>query len=194
MNQSYSKYENLRLDDYNDVKKPLVSLITVVKNNKEYIQETFDSIRSQSSKNFEYIVIDGNSTDGTQEVIEKNKDIINFYLSEEDKNLWDGFNKGMALAKGEFIGFINSDDKILPDAMKIFESYTKKKNFDFFLGVWKNIGEYYTDINLGKYVLVGVFTVVIPLDFIYDRVLLKKWDITTLSINIPLIMIIFIDL
>ena len=132
MNQSYSKYENLRLDDYNDVKKPLVSLITVVKNNKEYIQETFDSIRSQSSKNFEYIVIDGNSTDGTQEVIEKNKDIINFYLSEEDKNLWDGFNKGMALAKGEFIGFINSDDKILPDAMKIFESYTKKKNFDFF--------------------------------------------------------------
>ena len=135
MNHDYLKYEKLRLDVYNDKKKPLVSLITVVKNNKEFIQETFDSIRNQTLKNFEYIVIDGNSTDGTQEVIEKNKHIINFYLREEDKNLWDGFNKGMALARGEYIGFVNSDDKILPDAMKIFENYTKKKNFDFFF--WK---------------------------------------------------------
>ena len=135
MNHDYLKYEKLRLDVYNDKKKPLVSLITVVKNNKEFIQETFDSIRNQTLKNFEYIVIDGNSTDGTQEVIEKNKHIINFYLREEDKNLWDGFNKGMALARGEYIGFVNSDDKILPDAMKIFENYTKKKNFDFFLEV-----------------------------------------------------------
>tara|TARA_B100001027_G_C16240979_1_gene319392 strand:- start:137 stop:922 length:786 start_codon:yes stop_codon:yes gene_type:complete len=134
MNHDYLKYEKLRLDVYNDKKKPLVSLITVVKNNKEFIQETFDSIRNQTLKNFEYIVIDGNSTDGTQEVIEKNKHIINFYLREEDKNLWDGFNKGMALARGEYIGFVNSDDKILPDAMKIFENYTKKKNFDFFFG------------------------------------------------------------
>ena len=135
MNHDYLKYEKLRLDVYNDKKKPLVSLITVVKNNKEFIQETFDSIRNQTLKNFEYIVIDGNSTDGTQEVIEKNKHIINFYLREEDKNLWDGFNKGMALARGEYIGFVNSDDKILPDAMKIFENYTKKKILIFFLEV-----------------------------------------------------------
>jgi glycosyltransferase involved in cell wall biosynthesis len=134
MSKNYLKYENLREESDKNIHKPLVSLITVVKNNDKYIQETFESIKNQTKKNFEYIVIDGNSSDGTKEVIKKNEHLIDFYISENDESLWDGFNKGMSLAKGEYIGFVNSDDVLLPNAMKIFESYKKKNNFDFFFG------------------------------------------------------------
>ncbi len=134
MSNNYLKYENLRGESDKNIQKPLVSLITVVKNNDKYIQETFESIKNQTKKNFEYIVIDGNSSDGTKEVIKKNEHLIDFYISENDESLWDGFNKGMSLAKGEYIGFVNSDDVLLPNAMKIFESYEKKNNFDFFFG------------------------------------------------------------
>ena len=134
MGKNYFKYENLREESDKNFQKPLVSLITVVKNNEKYIQETFESIKNQTKKNFEYIVIDGNSSDGTKEVIKKNAHLIDFYISENDESLWDGFNKGMSLAKGEYIGFVNSDDVLLPNAMKIFESYKKKNNFDFFFG------------------------------------------------------------
>ena len=174
MNKNYSKYESLRSDENRNIQKPLVSLITVVKNNEKYIQETFDSIKNQTNKNFEYIVIDGNSSDGTKEIIKKNENIIDYYMSEEDINLWDGFNKGMSLATGEYIGFVNSDDVLLPDAMKIFENYTKKKNFDFFLAVSKNIGEYFMVINLGKFIIAGDFTVVIQRGFISNKRYLKK--------------------
>ncbi len=133
MNNKYFKYENLRPETKN-ANKPLVSLITVVKNNENYIQETFESIKNQTKKNFEYIVVDGNSTDRTKEIIKNNQNLIDFYISENDENLWDGFNKGMSLAKGEYIGFVNSDDILLPKAMEIFENYTKKKKFDFFFG------------------------------------------------------------
>ena len=133
MNNKYFKYENLRPEN-KSINKPLVSLITVVKNNEKYIQETFKNIKNKTKKNFEYIVIDGNSTDGTKEIIKNNQNLIDFYISENDENLWDGFNKGMSLAKGEYIGFVNSDDVLLPKAMEIFENYKKTKKFDFFFG------------------------------------------------------------
>jgi glycosyltransferase involved in cell wall biosynthesis len=133
MKNKYLKYENLRAKNKNTY-KPLVSLITVVKNNEKYIQQTFESIKNQTKKNFEYIVVDGNSVDGTKEIIKKNQHLIDFYISENDENLWDGFNKGMSLARGKYIGFVNSDDILLPNAMEIFENYTKKKKFDFFFG------------------------------------------------------------
>jgi len=114
---------------------PLISIITVVYNNASHLQKTFDSIFSQNYKNYELIVIDGNSNDGTVEVIKKNAHKITFWLSEPDGGIYDAFNKGMKYAKGDYLGFVNSDDILLPDALQILKNYIKKfPEADFFFG------------------------------------------------------------
>ena len=105
---------------------PLISIITVVYNNVSHLQKTFDSIFSQNYKNYELIVIDGNSNDGTVEIIRKNATKIKFWLSEPDKGIYDAFNKGMKYAKGDYLGFVNSDDILLPDALYILKNYIQK--------------------------------------------------------------------
>jgi glycosyltransferase involved in cell wall biosynthesis len=87
-----------------------VSIITVVWNNKETIKDAIDSVLSQTYKDIEYIVIDGGSTDGTVNVIEKYRDKISVFLSEPDKGLYDALNKGIKLASGDVIGILHSDD------------------------------------------------------------------------------------
>ena len=117
---------------------PLISIITVVYNNVSHLQKTFDSIFSQNYKNYELIVIDGNSNDGTVEIIRKNATKIKFWLSEPDKGIYDAFNKGMKYAKGDYLGFVNSDDILLPDALYILKNYIQKfPEADFFFGAVK---------------------------------------------------------
>ena len=86
-----------------------VSIITVTKNAISTIQDCFDSIESQTYDNIEHIVIDGKSTDGTLELIKSNNRISK-YISENDENLYDAMNKGIALCTGQLIGILNSDD------------------------------------------------------------------------------------
>ena len=90
--------------------KPFFSIITVVLNNEKFIEQTIKSVLNQKYKNFEYIIIDGGSTDSTIEIIKKYEKKIDYWVSGKDKGLYDAFNKGMSVAKGEFIGIINSDD------------------------------------------------------------------------------------
>lgn len=92
------------------MKSPLVSVITVVFNGEKHLQQTIDSVHNQTYKNIEYIIIDGNSSDKTIEIIKKNKDKITKWISEPDDGLYDAMNKGISLANGELIGTINSDD------------------------------------------------------------------------------------
>ncbi len=87
-----------------------LSIITVCYNSVKTISKTFESVKSQTFKNFEYIVIDGESTDGTKIIIENYKTIISRYISEKDDGLYDAMNKGIEIATGEFIGILNSDD------------------------------------------------------------------------------------
>jgi putative colanic acid biosynthesis glycosyltransferase len=87
----------------------LFSIITVCRNNLNELIDTSISIQSQTFKNFEWIVIDGNSTDGTKEWLTKNLD-TNLWLSEPDKGIFDAMNKGIRLAKGKFLIFMNSGD------------------------------------------------------------------------------------
>ena len=75
-----------------------MSIITAVYNGEKYLQETIDSIVSQKFKNYEYIVIDGKSTDNTLKIIKKNLRHINFWLSEKDQEIYYAFNKGMDLS------------------------------------------------------------------------------------------------
>lgn len=114
---------------------PFVSIITVTKNSEKYLRETLESFRNQEYKNFEVIVIDGNSTDNTKKIILENADVINFCISENDQGIYDAFNKGIKYSKGQYIGFVNSDDILLPKALKILSYYDKKyPDIDFLFG------------------------------------------------------------
>jgi glycosyltransferase involved in cell wall biosynthesis len=114
---------------------PLVTIITVVKNNEKYLEETIKSIKDQSYKNFEYIVVDGNSSDKSLDIIKRYDSDIDYWLSEEDQGIYDAFNKGLRLAKGKFIVFVNSDDILLKDAILYLKNYDEKyPNIDFLFG------------------------------------------------------------
>jgi glycosyltransferase involved in cell wall biosynthesis len=87
-----------------------VSIITVVYNGHETIRDCIESVLGQTYEDLEYLVIDGASTDGTVQLVERYGDRIARFLSEPDKGLYDAMNKGIALATGDVIGFLNADD------------------------------------------------------------------------------------
>jgi glycosyltransferase len=108
-----------------------VSIITTVFNNKNTIESAIKSVLDQSYPNIEYIVVDGGSTDGTVEIINKYKDRITKFISEPDRGVYDGMNKGIKLAIGDIIGILNSDDIYFDD--KVIEKVVEKmrdKNID----------------------------------------------------------------
>ena len=125
----------MKKKERNYKQNPLVSIITVVKDNEKYLEETIQSVKNQSYNNFEYIVLDGNSTDRSLDIIKKYDSDIDFWLSEEDKGIYDAFNKGLSLARGKFIVFVNSDDILLKDAIQMLKKYDEKyPNIDFLFG------------------------------------------------------------
>jgi glycosyltransferase involved in cell wall biosynthesis len=87
-----------------------VSIITVCYNRKATIAQSVESVLNQDYPNIEYIVIDGNSSDGTQAVVESYSDKISHYVSEPDKGMYDAINKGLRLASGDIVGLMHSDD------------------------------------------------------------------------------------
>ncbi len=87
-----------------------VTIITVCYNSRETIGSAFDSVRSQTYRDIEYIVVDGESVDGTQTVINENRDIITTCIIEKDDGLYDAMNKAIKLSTGSIIGILNSDD------------------------------------------------------------------------------------
>ncbi|OIQ71441.1 putative teichuronic acid biosynthesis glycosyltransferase TuaG [mine drainage metagenome] len=90
--------------------KPLISVITVVYNGRDSIEGTINSVLSQTYENIEYIVIDGNSTDSTIDIIERYGNKIDYWISESDKGVYHAMNKGIALASGDYIALLNSGD------------------------------------------------------------------------------------
>jgi len=125
--------------------EPLISIITTVKNGETFFEEALESLRNLKYKNFEHIVIDGGSSDKTLDIIKKNEEYIDYWISAKDKGIYDGFNLGMKLARGEFLGFLNSDDKFTPNALNILTDYIKKyPTKDFIFGsVKKHWGTLY---------------------------------------------------
>ncbi|MGB8478567.1 MAG: glycosyltransferase family 2 protein [Acidobacteriaceae bacterium] len=91
-------------------RKPLVSIITVVFNGGEAFAPTMDSVLFQSYIDYEWIVVDGGSTDGTVQQIVSREDKIDYWLSEPDRGIYDAMNKALTLARGTWVYFLNSGD------------------------------------------------------------------------------------
>lgn len=86
------------------------SIITINYNNRDGLRRTIESVVNQTFRDFEYIIIDGGSTDGSVEVIEEYADRIDYWVSEPDKGIYNAMNKGILQAHGEYLNFMNSGD------------------------------------------------------------------------------------
>lgn len=91
---------------------PKLTIITINYNNLEGLKKTFDSVFKQTYHDYEYIVIDGGSSDGSKEYIEENSDKIAYWISETDNGVYHAMNKGIKKANGEYLLFINSGDEL----------------------------------------------------------------------------------
>ncbi len=103
-----------------------VSIITVVYNGEKTIRETIESVLAQEYEAVEYIIIDGNSTDTTKDIIQSYGQRINTFISEPDLGIYDAMNKGIRLATGDIVGILNADDifdtpRIIPDLVERFK-------------------------------------------------------------------------
>lgn len=102
-----------------------ISIVTPSFNQAAFIEETLLSVINQRYCDLEYLVIDGGSTDGSVEIIEKYRNYLSYYVSEPDDGQVDAINKGMQIATGDICAFINSDDIYLPGTFQLITSYFK---------------------------------------------------------------------
>ncbi len=103
-----------------------VSIVTVCYNSEQFLEDAIQSVASQDYPHIEHILVDGNSSDGTLEIIKKHSDKISHWISEPDSGIYDAMNKGVKIATGEIVGILNSDDiyaddKIISTIVKQFE-------------------------------------------------------------------------
>lgn len=96
-----------------------ITIITVTYNNATTVADTLDSVAAQTHSDIEHIVIDGGSTDGTQAILAQRSSRIAHWISEPDRGIYDAMNKGLRLASGEYVGFLNGDDMLaVPEAIE----------------------------------------------------------------------------
>lgn len=131
-----------------------ISIITVTYNSASTLEQTIQSVLSQTYSNVEYIIIDGKSTDSTFAIIEKYRDKISTFISEKDEGLYHAINKGMELATGDIIGILHADDfyidaNVLTNIAETFKHhkadavyadlyYVDKNNTDKIARTWKS--------------------------------------------------------
>ncbi|UFH55973.1 glycosyltransferase family 2 protein [Spirosoma sp. KNUC1025] len=99
---------------------PLVSIITATHNAEKHLNECITSVLNQTYHNFEYIIIDGASTDNTIEIIKKYSHKLTYWVSEPDDGIYDAWNKGLAKANGDWIAFVGADDILYPNALQTY--------------------------------------------------------------------------
>ncbi|MDN3587329.1 glycosyltransferase family 2 protein [Pedobacter aquatilis] len=126
---------------------PKLTVITIVYNNVRDIERTIKSVINQTFKDIEYIIIDGASNDGTLEVIEKYRNQTAKIISEKDKGIYDAMNKGLALATGDYVLFMNSGDEIY-DMQTVEDIFATANGADIYYGEtemyndnWESLGK-----------------------------------------------------
>lgn len=115
-----------------------LSVITINFNNKVGLERTFNSVFSQTYRHFEYIVIDGGSSDGSKDLLEKYEDKLTYWISEPDTGIYNAMNKGIKRAKGEYLLFLNSGDSLVVDVLQ--KAINELDGTDIIYGNW-----YWTD-------------------------------------------------
>ena len=127
----------------NKLTEPGKPSITVVHNDEQHLDQTIRSILTQSFCNIEYILVDGGSTDGTLDIIRKYDDRIDQWISEPDEGIYDAMNKGLRLASGDLIAFLNSGDWYNPGVLEdVAAEYLRGKNGDMVIaGKWTLVFE-----------------------------------------------------
>ncbi|MCA2619461.1 MULTISPECIES: glycosyltransferase family 2 protein [unclassified Microcystis] len=107
---------------------PLVTIITVVFNGEKHLEQTIQSVISQTYNNVEYIIIDGGSTDGTVDIIRKYEEVIDYWVNEPDAGISDAMNKGISLATGILINHLHAGDKFAADTtlLSVVSSYNSE--------------------------------------------------------------------
>jgi glycosyltransferase involved in cell wall biosynthesis len=129
------------------MKKPLISIITACFNSDATIKSTIESVLNQSYDNIEYVLIDGNSQDKTLDIIKsyeqkfQNKGIIYKWISEPDNGIYNAFNKGLKLSKGEWISFVGSDDIYTNNAIELYVKNIPNNEVDLLYSNIKIIGK-----------------------------------------------------
>ena len=103
---------------------PIISIITVCFNEREHIEKTISSVLNQTLHGIEFLVIDGGSTDGSVDIISRYKDQISYFISEKDRGIYDGMNKGLSRATGQYVLFLNGGDALCANDVleKVFAS------------------------------------------------------------------------
>lgn len=121
-----------------------ISIITVCFNSSKTIRRTFESVLRQSYSNIEYVVVDGQSSDGTTDIIREYEPLFQGkmkWISEKDKGIYDAMNKGICMASGELIGIINSDDYYEDNAVEIMATAMTKEKYQILYGetrIWRD--------------------------------------------------------
>ena len=105
------------------MKKNKISIITVTKNSEKYLKKNIESVLTQSYKNYEHIIVDGNSSDKTIKIIKSYKNKIKYIRNINDKGLYHAMNVGIKKSKGDIIGILNSDDIYFRNTLKIVNKY-----------------------------------------------------------------------
>ena len=122
---------------------PLISVVTVVRNGEQFLAQTIASVIGQTYKNVELIIIDGNSTDNTLEVLKEYDQHIAHWVSEPDNGIYDAMNKGVKASKGEYLYFLNCADRFPhPDTLENVVTCLASSSPDILCGnVWEVHGE-----------------------------------------------------
>ncbi len=115
--------------------RPRLSIVTINLNNAVGLKKTVDSVAGQNRTDIEYIVIDGGSSDSSVDILRQGDATIDSWVSERDPGIYAAMNKGIALARGEFICFMNSGDAFFPSVLeRLFDRYDEWKGYDVVYG------------------------------------------------------------
>ena len=140
-NHGGARYSGLFKNSLNTL--PLISII-MPNFNEQNLSKAIDSVLDQSYPNIELIVIDGGSGEDVTNLLSKYEDDIDIWISEKDKNLWDAWNKGFLLARGDFVGVVDSSNTLYKNSIDILKDYIAKNDkFDFLCGTVKKDNKIY---------------------------------------------------